>query len=162
MRVGRGACAIAGWLPASVIQILQPDLVRCPRPPISRKERIERIEKHKERKAGPGSYVTVPGPPANLEPTECHNLMRRPSGVPDRTKPSYLSHPLLFALQSVTVLHFWQDFRTSILQRCAAAPAQRGDRRVRRSRTCVTFPLRWLRLCRAAFFAAKRLSRLCG
>ncbi len=57
---------------------------------------------------------------------------------------------VLFALQSVTVLRFRQDFRTSIHQRCAAAPAQRGDRRVRRRRTCVRFPLRWLRLCRAA------------
>ncbi len=37
-----------------------------------------------------------------------------------------------------------------MLQRCAAAPAQRGDRRVRRRRTCVRVLLRWLRLCRAA------------
>ena len=64
------------------------------------------------------------------------------------------------SVQSVTVLHFWQDFRTSILQRCAAAPAQRGDRRVRRRRTCVRFPLRWLRLCRATFLCDLLLNTL--
>jgi len=69
---------------------------------------------------------------------------------------------MVSVLQSVTVLHFWHDFRTSVLQRCAAAPAQRGDRRVRRRRTCVRFPLRWLRLCRAAYLEVVGGNRVCA